>query len=350
MNINQDNYQAFLLDLSEGTLSKKETEILYAFLDKHPELDADLSVTNTFLPAEHIAFENKEQLLYDSITPSNRLFFFIGHIENQLSAEEEKQLTQFLKVYPVYEKEFQTYTKTILPKEKEIYPYKKELIGFTKTPVSNVLFKLASAAAIVLFVWLGTPFFNSTTKVARYERQTQVLTVNKVDAPKIAVQENKSATSIKKNKQEASSVNRPTNKGKNTAVKTQETENVSPEKELQHNQLHAAKSTRVAAQQLETVIASLTPKTEVPFLEPLITKDIVKAPLSVKEYLVAKVEKNTFITKTPKKQEELFQLLNKQLNTMMGADQYIAKKEEDKIKTHISFGRFSFYKSKTVNP
>ena len=50
MNINTDNYEAFLLDAIEGRLSPEDQAALLVFLSEHPELEADFDLADFELP------------------------------------------------------------------------------------------------------------------------------------------------------------------------------------------------------------------------------------------------------------------------------------------------------------
>ena len=61
--INHDNYEAFLLDMVEGTISAADREELMLFMAAHPELDMDLDgLEFATLDDEGISFPHKEDL------------------------------------------------------------------------------------------------------------------------------------------------------------------------------------------------------------------------------------------------------------------------------------------------
>lgn len=359
MNINKDNYQAFLLDLSEGILSEKETEGLYAFLDEHPELDVELLSEPVFLFEDEVTFPNKAQLDFENITPENRSFFFVGHIEKQLNAAEEKALTQFLDAHPMYVKELESFGKAKVPEINDTYPNKKRLLAIAKTPVRSLFLRVAGVAALfVVFFMVGMHYYTSQPFEERYSMKAQSI---KVDLVKTDIERNvndaetiiEQADFNQSSKENIS--NRVHDKTQNPSNELTSTSGHSTDQDEADNQsesetkiqLTRSNTPRIALQ-LESIIHALNPKK---IEEPIDASDfakISKEPLTVKEYLVAKVKQNPIIAKAPKKQDEFLALLNDQMGSILGSDQYIAKKEADVVKTHISFGGFSFYRSRAV--
>lgn len=358
MNINKDNYQAFLLDLSEGMLSEKETEALYAFLDEHPELEGELLSEPVFLFEDEVTFPNKAQLDFEKITPENRSFFFVGHIEKQLNADEEKALTQFLDTHPMYVKELESFGKAKIPEINNTYPDKKRLMAVAKTPVRSLFIRVAGVAALFVVLFMAGIQYTSQQTEERYSMEAQSV---KVDLLKTDTERNvndaetiiEQADFNQSSKENIS--NRVHDKTQNLSNELTSTSGHSNDQDEADNQsesetkiqLPSSNTPRIALQ-LESIIHSLNPKK---IEEPIDASDfaeISKEPLTVKEYLVAKVKQNAIIAKAPKKQEEFLQLLNDQMGSILGSDQYIAKKEADVVKTHISFGGFSFYRSRTV--
>ncbi|MEM9847686.1 MAG: hypothetical protein AAF847_07340 [Bacteroidota bacterium] len=67
MLINKSNYEFFAIDYVEGTLSVKEMKAMRAFLQAHPEIEAELESLKhnlfTFEADESIIYDNKQSLL-----------------------------------------------------------------------------------------------------------------------------------------------------------------------------------------------------------------------------------------------------------------------------------------------
>jgi hypothetical protein len=63
--VNMDNYEEYLLLYADGELGEAETKELLAFIDRHPELKAemDMYAATKLVPDEAIVYNGKEQLL-----------------------------------------------------------------------------------------------------------------------------------------------------------------------------------------------------------------------------------------------------------------------------------------------
>jgi hypothetical protein len=116
MEINKENYEAFLLDLWEGNLSEGHKAILYSFLDKHPELDegdALALLDDVSLTTPNVEFD-QATLDFESINKKNYEFFFIAYLEGDLSTSEIKNVDEFLSHHPELNTKFEQFKKARL--------------------------------------------------------------------------------------------------------------------------------------------------------------------------------------------------------------------------------------------
>lgn len=107
MEINKNNYEAFLLDLMEGKLSAEERSVVLLFLEKHPEIefDYDLSLPQVSVDdalsfdlknsLKHLEDEREEQVVYYldgalSVEEKNKF---------ELQLKEDKSLQDLVKQY-----------------------------------------------------------------------------------------------------------------------------------------------------------------------------------------------------------------------------------------------------------
>ena len=131
MSINRDNYEIWFLDYAEGSLSDAQVEMLLSFVEQHPDLKEELEAFELVtLPADDVVpFEGKEVLhsLPTTITLTNYEEFFIGWVENTLTAEQQAAVRNFLTEYPHLETEFRTYRKTRLSAEAVVFEPKATL-------------------------------------------------------------------------------------------------------------------------------------------------------------------------------------------------------------------------------
>ena len=141
MEINKQNYEAFLLDLWEGSLSEEQKTLLYNFLEKHPELDegdaldllGDVSET---IP--DVAFD-QESLNFESINEKNYEFFFIAYFEEDLSKSEMEHVDLFLSDHPELLKKFNQFKKARLSEENSdvLSNIEKETLDFENISLHN---------------------------------------------------------------------------------------------------------------------------------------------------------------------------------------------------------------------
>ena len=161
------NYEAFYLDFLEGNLNEEDTALLFAFLDKHPELkeEDDFLEMLTFegevtLDPSFVSDLKKTDTLYHAITPNNIEDFIIADLEGQLSTAKKEELTTFLQANNKYVALAETYSKVkVTPNLDEVYSDKAML----KRKSTIVLWPYVSAAAgLILIIWILTWMGNSS--------------------------------------------------------------------------------------------------------------------------------------------------------------------------------------------
>lgn len=96
MEINRHNYEAYLLDLLEGSLSVDEQQLLRNFLLLNPDCGVELTeIEPWILDSEEISFQNSQLLKKELPTPATILtdhnfeLFSIARMEGDLSVEQE---------------------------------------------------------------------------------------------------------------------------------------------------------------------------------------------------------------------------------------------------------------------
>ena len=200
MEVNIENYEAYLLDLWEGNLSEKLKVMLYKFLEENPEIDdcnhldllSDISIIDS-----NEDFD-KSSINFEKINLKNYNFFFIAYSEGDLSKVEINLVDDFLTKNPKLNTEFAQFHKVKLPIETIPHPNKEKLILW-KTPVipirSRSLIIITSAACIVLLLWIQIPFQTTDFKYTLSEYKQ--LEIEKYESLKIDF---KSSYVVPKNK------------------------------------------------------------------------------------------------------------------------------------------------------
>ncbi len=148
-----DNYEAYLLDLSEGTLPGEMQIELELFLIQHPELNIDLSELAMFtVDTEEITFSGKQHLkkTEQQLVPEEQ---FIAYIENQLPLNERTAIEKSCAANPALSKELALFTKTIAaPDTSIVFENKASLKRKPKVIWFNFSATQFAAAASVLFL------------------------------------------------------------------------------------------------------------------------------------------------------------------------------------------------------
>jgi hypothetical protein len=151
--INIHNYEAYLLDFSEGNLTDELQMELELFLIQHPELDINLSdLALLYVEEEAASFSNKTNLKKSEIDLVSEEQF-IAYIEHQLSADEKIIVEKSCSVNPSLANELALYQKTIAVADTTIiYQNKNELKRKPKVIWFDFSITQYAAAACILFL------------------------------------------------------------------------------------------------------------------------------------------------------------------------------------------------------
>jgi hypothetical protein len=151
--INIHNYEAYLLDYSEGNLSDELQMELELFLIQHPELDIDLSdLSPVSVEVEQISFTDKQYLKKTSADLVSETQF-IAYVEDQLSSDGKLHVEKSCLNDQLLAKELTLYQHTVAVADTNIvYPNKAELKRKAKIIWFDFTATQFAAAASVLFV------------------------------------------------------------------------------------------------------------------------------------------------------------------------------------------------------
>lgn len=202
--INIDNYEAYLLDFSEGNLTDELQMELELFLIQHPELDINLSdLALIAIEEESVSFSNKTNLKKsesDLISKDQ----FIAYIEHQLPVNESIELEKSCSINPSLAKELALYQKTIAVADITIiYQNKHELKRKPKVIWFDFSITQYAAAACVLFLiglfilWPKSETINNSS-IASNSNDKQITNIKNED-PSLAIKEQTSNSTVKEN-------------------------------------------------------------------------------------------------------------------------------------------------------
>lgn len=149
--INRDNYEAFLLDMVEGTITAADREELVLFLAQNPDLDVDLDgLEFATLDEEGISFPDKENLKKTGLSRFDELA--VKQIEEGLTPAEQKELNTIVASDKIYTTHLNAFAQTVLVADRSVVFKNKESLkhGAVVRPLwANAL---RAAAAVVLLV------------------------------------------------------------------------------------------------------------------------------------------------------------------------------------------------------
>lgn len=95
MKINKDNYEAYLLDLYEGTCSAEDEALLRQFIQDHPELNIELDFDLPRINPDRKAFEDKLTINRSTANPELSIEeLIIAVLEGDASKEEQIELIE----------------------------------------------------------------------------------------------------------------------------------------------------------------------------------------------------------------------------------------------------------------
>ena len=188
MEINLKNYEAFFLDYYEGKLNKEQSQKLFQFLEKHPELNEEFNCfENITLEDEGVFFNDKNLLIKPEVTYLNYEYYLIAEAEGDLSVNEKRALDNFLVQQPEYNKDQNIYSKIkATPDESVVFNLKEDLKKAGNKTVAKVIYlyrNIAVAASIVLAVFL----FAQVSKNNGTEPVAEVKVENKKDVNPVNV-------------------------------------------------------------------------------------------------------------------------------------------------------------------
>tara|TARA_B100000809_G_scaffold140254_1_gene137808 strand:- start:7408 stop:8424 length:1017 start_codon:yes stop_codon:yes gene_type:complete len=161
--ITKNNYEAYLLDYVEETLSPDLIEELMLFFENNPELKEDLDDFKIHeLTAPEFELLDKDQFKKENnlITLINYDTFLIAEIEGLNSSEVSGQLNLFLSKNSSLKKEFMAYQKTKLVALSIIFKEKESLFQKETKVISLYWWFSAVAAAVIVLFWFNS--FNNS--------------------------------------------------------------------------------------------------------------------------------------------------------------------------------------------
>ncbi|MCB9223740.1 MAG: hypothetical protein R2780_03800 [Crocinitomicaceae bacterium] len=171
--INLNNYEAFFLDYLEGNLSAQQEFELLDFLEKHPDLKAELDMDLDEVKLDPVSISmGAASLKKKGIQPEEVDGLMIASVEGLLSSTEEMALSTYV-VANGLESEIKYYHNTVLHADlTEVYGDKKDLKK--RNRIAPILFPVIGAAAIAITVWISNSENEDKTTISNNSIDNQV--------------------------------------------------------------------------------------------------------------------------------------------------------------------------------
>lgn len=348
MSINRNNYEAYLLDLSEGNLSDELRSELNSFLAQNPDLESDLIDEFSTLDNQIEFSMNKDSLNFESINNSNREHFFIAYHEGDLSSSEQNEVLEFISDNEAFEQEFYSFSKSYLKTSTDVFENKKSLHDIATADNSRGLFywSVRIAAILIIGFILNNLYQNTSNSIeAKY-------TLSKNDSNLKPIFQNgdkldfseffKNNEKQKLNISESVAVNYKKENLPNIletkkvdSFNTKENQG-NPNNHLEKRELKIINRNPA----LDKVVASLNEnsiKEDNKSIEPLPVKNI-ETPPSILAYLGDKAKEKKILTENGR--PDLVSLLNKGSNSISGQDILATSETEKSNSTIFQLGSF----------
>ena len=156
MKIDRNNYEMYVMDYLEGTLSEEMEQAMRIFLSANPDIAAELEgISDITLNDEVMPSQSWNHLLKTDL--DNEEVFedvCIASVEKQNSEAIESELAEYLNANPSKQHDYALYQKTILKVDTSIRFFGKESLMKKSFRIHPALYIAASiiSVAIILFV------------------------------------------------------------------------------------------------------------------------------------------------------------------------------------------------------
>jgi hypothetical protein len=163
MNIDRNNYEAYLIDYLDGKLNPVESAELFQFLSQNPDIEAEFgdfeSIKLSNIPVPGLDKNKLKKDFSDIKTINNKNFneFCVASYEGDLSEHDKLKLEEYLKNHPEKQKDFELYSYSYLTPDYSIkFPQKgniKKISPFIR-PRNMLIYVTSLAAAVLLLIML----------------------------------------------------------------------------------------------------------------------------------------------------------------------------------------------------
>ncbi|MFB6340708.1 hypothetical protein ACE1ET_03245 [Saccharicrinis sp. FJH62] len=183
MNINRENYELFIVDLLDGTISEDVKKELQHFLMENPDIWKEVQgLETTFLKPENISYP-KKAALKQSVFEDEEIFnkTAVAYLENDITEGEKADFEAYINTHSSAKREFRLFSLTKLkPDLSVLFPDKDLLYHKTKfIPLFIRFGRIASVAAIFLIaLFYFKPWHIRTQQAIEQQQQQKIAEIS----------------------------------------------------------------------------------------------------------------------------------------------------------------------------
>ena len=181
--ITRHNYEEYFILYLDNELSNDDRRQVEEFIQKSPDLKDELDILSQYklVPDHSLVFENKEELMRQTISPfitiSNYGEWLTLYVDDELTAREQKEVEQFAALHPGITMELALLKKTKLqPDNSIVFPAKETL--YRRTEKAKLIAinwrRIAVAASLLLAIGLTAVLVRSKRYSAGGNELTKV--------------------------------------------------------------------------------------------------------------------------------------------------------------------------------
>ncbi|MFB6317368.1 hypothetical protein [Saccharicrinis sp. FJH54] len=211
MNINRENYELFIVDLLDGTISEDVKKELQLFLVENPDIWKEVQgLDATFLKPEKISYPDKAALKQSVF--EDEVFFnetAVGYLENDITEDEKADFETFINTHNSAKRAFALFSLTKLrPDLTVLFPDKDMLYHKTKViPLFMRFGRIASVAAIFLFaMFYFKPWQIRKTQPIEIQQQQKIAELSDIQSDSSAEKLSDTDKELKDNATDAAGV------------------------------------------------------------------------------------------------------------------------------------------------
>jgi len=161
MEISRSNYENFIIDYIEGTLSAAGYKSMKLFLEKNPDIAKELQEIQNCVLSDEPEYKLDKSMLYKmhsevhEINDNNFEEFCIAYYEGDLDLKTSEKLRKYVEEDPKRGRTFKLYASIKLLPDMEVrFPSRKSMKKFNISPGRRLYYYSAAAAAIILLAFL----------------------------------------------------------------------------------------------------------------------------------------------------------------------------------------------------